>query len=93
MKIEEEINQKVVFYTIIYPNSPLFFHRLLSHADDMANYHEAFSALHIEHLDIANQIILTEENTDHLEASGSNLSCSQDSYMRDINQEIYYIHT
>ena len=46
----------------------------------MENYHD------IEHLDIATSNHLTEENTDHLEASDSNLSCSQDSYMRDINQ-------
>ena len=37
-------------------------------------------------LDIATSNHSTEENTDHLEASSSNLSCSQDSYMRDINQ-------
>ena len=52
----------------------------------MENYHEAISPLYIEHLDIATSNHLTEENTDHLEASDSNLSCSQDSYMRDINQ-------
>ena len=52
----------------------------------MENYYEAISPLYIEHLDIATSNHLTEENTDHLEASDSNLSCSQDSYMRDINQ-------
>ena len=52
----------------------------------MENYHEAFSPLSTEHLDIATLDHLTEENTDHPEASDSNLICSQDSYMGDINQ-------
>ena len=85
MTTQEEINQ-FVFYIIIHPNSPLFFYRLDSYADDMENYHEAFYPLYIEHLDIATSNLLTEKNTDHLEASGSNLSFSQDSYMVDINQ-------
>ena len=52
----------------------------------MENYHEAISPLYIEHLDIATSNHLTEEFNDYLEASDSNLRCSQVSYMRDINQ-------
>ena len=46
-----------------------------------------------KHLDIVTSNHLTEENADHLDASDSNLSCSQDSYMRDINQgNIIHLH-
>ena len=52
----------------------------------MENYHEVFPPLSTEHLDIAISDHLTEENTNHLEASESNLSYSQNSYMRDKTQ-------
>ena len=59
----------------------------------MKNYNETFSPLSTEHLDIVPSEHLTEENTDHLDASDSNLSCSQDSYMRDLNQGNIHSHT
>ena len=57
----------------------------------MEIYNETFSPLSIEHLDTVPSEHLTEENTDHIEASDSNLS-SQDSYMRDIDQGNIHSH-
>ena len=52
----------------------------------METYTEASVPLSIEHVDTLPSERLTKENIDYLEVSYSNLSSSQDSYMRDINQ-------
>ena len=64
---------------------PLYFHRLLSHADDMENDPEVSIPVAIEPVGREQVEYLTVENIENLETSSS-LSNSQDSYMREINQ-------
>ena len=64
---------------------PLYFHRLLSHADDMENDPEVSIPVAVETVGREQVEYLTVENIENLETSSS-LSNSQDSYMREINQ-------